>query len=227
MTVNMIIAFILVNFFYNLQVNAHGKLVDPVSRSSAWRKLSGAPKNYNDNQLFCGGMGTLYQQNKGNCGPCGDNWSQRQPRDNENGGKYGLGVIVRRYCPGKRINITVDLSANHLGYFEFSLCPLNSTRDIETEECFAAHPIYLADGNLRYKVKKGMNGNIIIQANLPKDFVCPHCVFRWHYYGGNNWGMCQDGTGRLGCGIQEVFRGCADVSILRIAPKSANHPSRL
>ncbi|XP_023246710.1 uncharacterized protein LOC106644009 [Copidosoma floridanum] len=204
----------LVTFFHTWEVNAHGRLRDPPSRSSAWREDFNVPENYNDAELNCGGVGSQYVQNDGKCGPCGDNWNKTQPRANENGGTYGRGVIVRKYSPGELINITVSLDANHLGYFEFSLCPLNSTTDIETEECFDAHPIYLADGNRRYKVIGGFEGLVKIQANLPEDFVCPHCVFRWHYYCGNNWGVCEDGTEGLGCGNQEVFRGCADVSIV-------------
>lgn len=30
---------------------------------------------------------------------------------------------------------------------------------------------------------------------------------------GNNWGICADGTGALGCGPQEEFRACADVTV--------------
>lgn len=30
---------------------------------------------------------------------------------------------------------------------------------------------------------------------------------------GNNWGICDDGTGAAGCGPQETFRSCADVAI--------------
>lgn len=30
---------------------------------------------------------------------------------------------------------------------------------------------------------------------------------------GNNWGQCSDGTGKVGCGPQETFRGCSDVRI--------------
>lgn len=33
----------------------HGMLVDPVNRSSMWRKGYNTPANYEDNQLFCGG----------------------------------------------------------------------------------------------------------------------------------------------------------------------------
>lgn len=30
---------------------------------------------------------------------------------------------------------------------------------------------------------------------------------------GNNWGNCPNGTGAVGCGPQEEFRACADISI--------------
>lgn len=45
------------------------------------------------------------------------------------------------------------------------------------------------------------------------DFECGNCVIQWRYIAGNNWGMCDDGTGAVGCGPQEEFRACSDVSI--------------
>ena len=33
------------------------------------------------------------------------------------------------------------------------------------------------------------------------------------FIAGNSWGKCPDGTGKLGCGDQETFRGCSDVAI--------------
>lgn len=34
----------------------HGRLMDPPSRGSMWRMGFKTPKNYNDNQLYCGGF---------------------------------------------------------------------------------------------------------------------------------------------------------------------------
>ena len=31
--------------------------------------------------------------------------------------------------------------------------------------------------------------------------------------GGNNWGVCPDGNGKVGCGPQEEFRACSDIAI--------------
>lgn len=40
-----------------------------------------------------------------------------------------------------------------------------------------------------------------------------NCVLQWRYVAGNNWGICSDGKGALGCGPQEEFRACADITI--------------
>lgn len=37
-------------------VTGHGRLVDPPSRSSMWRYGFKNPPNYDDNQLYCGGV---------------------------------------------------------------------------------------------------------------------------------------------------------------------------
>ena len=37
--------------------------------------------------------------------------------------------------------------------------------------------------------------------------------FKWTYRAANSWGTDPDGTGCIGCGPQEHFRACADISI--------------
>ena len=72
---------------------------------------------------------------------------------------------------------------------------------------------------------------------LPKELTCRQCVLQWRYVAGNNWGRpllppsngshetgisqwflslagtCKNGTGAVGCGPQEEFRACADITI--------------
>ena len=36
-----------------------------------------------------------------------------------------------------------------------------------------------------------------------------------HFFSGNNWGKCEDGGAKVGCGPQEEFRACADIRISR------------
>lgn len=38
-------------------VSSHGSMLEPASRNSLWRIDGTAPRNYNDMELFCGGIG--------------------------------------------------------------------------------------------------------------------------------------------------------------------------
>ena len=46
------------------EISGHGRLMQPIARSSAWRKWpSMFPAYYGDNQMFCGGVHTQWKQN--------------------------------------------------------------------------------------------------------------------------------------------------------------------
>ncbi|RXG62233.1 hypothetical protein Avbf_10633 [Armadillidium vulgare] len=65
-----------------------------------------------------------------------------------------------------------------------------------------------------FSASKTYTGNFTWYVQLPPSMTCSNCVIQWTYVGGkNNWGQCGNGTGRLGCGPQETFKNCADVSI--------------
>ncbi|XP_044738726.1 uncharacterized protein LOC123300253 [Chrysoperla carnea] len=196
-------------------VNGHGRLIEPPSRASAWRYGFNTPANYNDHELYCGGFTRQWQRNNGQCGVCGDAWDAPAPRAHEYGGRYGLGVLVRRYEVGATMIIKVEVTANHNGYFEFRICPefKNTTQECldkyllglaEPQENVTPHPYryYPNNGNRIYEMKY----------HLP-NISCDHCVLQWRYIAGNNWGKCDDGTERVGCGPQEEFRACADIQI--------------
>lgn len=123
-------------------------------------------------------------------------------------------LFFLRYTAGQEIEVTVEITAQHLGYFEFALCPLNGWRDIETEECFQKYPIFLTNGDSTYQPYTDV-GEHKIRLRLPSNVVCDHCSFRWHWRAGNNWGICRNGGGALGCGAQETFRTCSDIRINR------------
>lgn len=38
------------------QSSGHGMMMDPVNRASRWRQNASAPKDFGDNQLWCGGF---------------------------------------------------------------------------------------------------------------------------------------------------------------------------
>lgn len=196
--------------FCHESVDGHGRLIEPPSRASAWRFGFDTPHNYNDHELYCGGFSRQWHKNKGKCGVCGDAWDQSTPRPHELGGRFGKGVIVRKYAPHDAVTIKIELTASHFGYFEFRVCDEPKST---TQECLDKHVLqidgrdgtkfYPRDGNKIYEMKY----------RLPADLECPHCVLQWRYIAGNNWGTCENGTGAVGCGPQEEFRACADIAI--------------
>lgn len=120
---------------------AHGRLIEPPSRASAWRYGFQTPPNYNDHELYCGGF-QRQQRNGGRCGECGDAWDAPEPRPHEYGGHWGQGVVVRRYRPGGEIVLRVELTASHMGYFEFRVCPELAAK----QGCLDKHLLELMSG---------------------------------------------------------------------------------
>jgi uncharacterized protein YegP (UPF0339 family) len=107
----------------------------------------------------------------------------------------------------------VELTGAHDGHFEFRLCARNSRNEPESDACFNKNLLQLADGS-GYKVKATRRkGLYSTKVKLPKGVKCSRCVIQWHYRTGNNWGDCGNGSYDVGCGPQETFRGCSDVSI--------------
>lgn len=192
----------------------HGKLWEPPSRSSMWRRGFHTPMNANDNELNCGGYENQWIHNRGRCGVCGDP-VQDIPRPNEAGGRYASGVITRNYKTGDVIDLTADLSANHLGYFEYRVCPVEDPNVPVTQDCLDKHPVYITetqDG--RYHVKASENGVIFMKGRLPANMSCDHCVLQWRYNTGNRWNCDINDNCGHGMGPQEEFYGCADISIM-------------
>ncbi|XP_063231782.1 uncharacterized protein LOC134536127 [Bacillus rossius redtenbacheri] len=194
---------------------AHGMLWWPANRGSMWRFGYKTPVNYDDNGLFCGGFSVQWEQNGGRCGECGDDYSLPRPRPNENTGQFGTGVVVARLARGQAFNASVRLTANHLGYFQFKLCPLRGATELETQACFDAHPLpVLGATDYKYHVPSADPGTFSVGLQLPPLVACERCVLQWTYTTGNSWGNCNNGTSRLGCGSQETFRTCSDISVL-------------
>ena len=51
-------------------------------------------------------------------------------------GKFANGIIVRDYKPGQVMQVQVEVTANHKGWFIFKLCPNNDVLQDPTQECF-------------------------------------------------------------------------------------------
>ncbi|KAJ9589727.1 hypothetical protein L9F63_017066, partial [Diploptera punctata] len=180
---NRFIAIIERNISRQVQVTSlsenyeHGMLMDPVNRSSMWRKGYKTPHNYDDDGLYCGEVMQDWERENWKCGVCGDSYSERVPRQNENKGYYGYST----YKSGSTIKAVVELTANHWGRFYFHLCPLPNKDQVETEECFKTHPVNLANGEKYYRVITHKTGNFEVELALPNDVTCEQCVLRWTY----------------------------------------------
>lgn len=121
---------------------------------------------------------------------------------------------VKNYFPGSTLDVLIELDTNHGGYFTFELCRRNSFDIIETESCFER--LRFIDGSYKMRLQndhsdKGLKSLSLL---MPDDLLeCRACILRWNYHAGNNWGTCHDGTEGMGCGPQELYRNCADISI--------------
>ena len=205
--------------FLSAKVSSHGRLISPPGRSTAWRFGFDTPINYNDNELFCGGFARQWNQvNQGKCGICGDPFDEAVKDHELPNGKYTKPIrLTGNYSLGEQITIKVDLTASHKGFFMFRICPDTSMNEEVTQDCLDQYVLKLMNENGSYQEKFPISDPTAkvysIQALLPPKVTCSRCLLQWTYTAGNNWGQCPDGTSRVGCGPQETFRGCADMSI--------------
>jgi len=192
----------------------HGRLRHPPGRSTMWRYDYDTPENVNDHETNCGGFGKQWNQNNGLCGVCGDSYDLPQPRANEMGGTYGLGIITETYIENQVIDIEIELTAYHQGFFEFRLCPLNTMSRPTSQACLDKHIMQQEYGGEKfYPPTPDQNGRFWLRYRLPSDTTCQNCVLQWRYFAENSWGRCDNGTEGIGCGAQEEFRACSDIAI--------------
>lgn len=80
------------------------------------------------------------------------------------------------------IDVEIDLTASHLGYFEFRLCPQNNPLVPATQSCLDKYVLPLADGSgTRYPIPTFDKGLQRYQVKLPEGVTCEQCVLQWHY----------------------------------------------
>eukprot|EP00105_Crassostrea_gigas_P027627 XP_011449016.1 PREDICTED: uncharacterized protein LOC105343380 [Crassostrea gigas] len=197
----------------------HGLLLSPPQRGSLWRYGYDTPPNYDDNGLFCGGL-EEYIKTGGKCGVCGDAYSG--PREHEAGGKYAKGIIVEQLpAESTEMKTTIQITSYHKGYFEFRICPHNDIRRPVAQECLDEHLMIIKEGSPESSYTRFYPSNPKVTGKdkyhltllIPRGMRCEQCVLQWTYNTGNSWGTDKNGTSCLGCGLQEVFKNCADISI--------------
>ncbi|OXA63536.1 hypothetical protein Fcan01_02764 [Folsomia candida] len=167
-----------------VEIKGHGRLMNPPARNAMWRFGYAVPTNYDDNQLWCGGA-QKYYENGEKCGVCGDDFAEPSPRDHETGGQFANGIVVRRYAPGQIIETEIQITANHLGYFEFKLCPVKDETKEVTEDCLNENTLKVLNGETwdtkYYVTSDEMAKDFIVKVKLPHHLTCNRCVMQWTY----------------------------------------------
>ena len=86
------------------------------------------------------------------------------------------------------MEVEVELTTNHWGWFEFKLCPTNDKTVLETDACMNKYPLYLVDGDheTKFYIPKDSKkkDTFKYKLQLPPDVVCSQCVVQWTYWTG-------------------------------------------
>lgn len=167
-------------------VLCHGMVIHPVARGSRWRYNSSAPPNFDDTELFCGGMWNQWGRNGGKCGVCGDNYVTARPRPHEIGGIYGEPIVVGKFKMGSILNAKINVTTNHKGKFWFELCNMDNMwhkgAKMEEEECFSQRILTVA-GDEFWWLPSNETKVFDVDLRLPS-INCKHCIFRWTWMAG-------------------------------------------
>ena len=145
-----------------------------------WRFGYVNPVNYNDNELFCGGVTKQFQTNDGKCGICGDSYEEPAPQSHETGGKFGNGIISKTYVMGSVITVEIEITANHKGSFQLKLCPLRGREREAGQECLDSHLLTQEGGEDRFPIYESPHSiRLVRRVQLPAGLTCSRCVLQW------------------------------------------------
>ncbi len=93
--------------------------------------------------------------------------------------------------PSQKIHIEVDLTTNHLGFFELKLCPVKHKKQVVSQACLDEHPLFLADDPTsdRFFIPEdvGKSATLEYEVVLPKEITCRQCVVQWTYHTGSKF----------------------------------------
>ena len=120
-----------------------------------------------------------------------------QPRDNEGGGKFGRGTITRVYQMNERMKVKIELTANHMGHFEFRLCPQNNPLVPASQTCLDRNLLEQTNGEGAEYYPGPGNRVFQVWLRLPANLTCTQCVLQWRYFAANNWGELSPSSLRL------------------------------
>ena len=84
---------------------------------------------------------------------------------------YGNGIIARKYEKNQVVKVRVELTANHMGFFEFRLCPNNNAKKPASQMCL--------DKNI---MRDANSGDSRLGVNLVKVYYCMRKYLEKHMH---------------------------------------------
>ena len=110
------------------------------------------------------------------------------------------------------IDLHLDITAHHKGFFEFKICKMEPSDFTENAACFESDEsiMTLDDGKQQWDVTGGSTGHYYGKVRLPDDLSCDHCVIQWRYHAGNTWACDENGN----CGTGSFRKKCFEISLL-------------
>lgn len=85
----------------------------------------------------------------------------------------------------KEVEFRVNISASHLGYYEFRLCSKRSADELIEQDCLDQTLLETIYGTTRVNVDQG---NVVYSTplfKLPDGLKCDFCVLQWTWVSGN------------------------------------------
>ena len=76
------------------------------------------------------------------------------------------------------IEITVEITANHLGWFEFRVCSLDWRGGSDADQACLDEMLLSNGTNSRFPVPVGGLGAVTRRVYLPPGLTCNHCVLQ-------------------------------------------------
>jgi hypothetical protein len=74
---------------------------------------------------------------------------------------------------GQVIDVKVQLTANHLGYFVFRVCPVTDENREVTQQCLNKHELKVHGTNSpKYRLLKAKTGIFTVRVKLPNGLSC-------------------------------------------------------
>lgn len=112
----------------------------------------------------------------GRCGICGEVYNE--PKKFEKGGSLYRGIIVRNYVQGQNIDVAVEVTANHKGFFEFRICDIDGLNTDATQACLDKTPLTDKNGNTRFPLLTESATVVSLKLKLPSKLTCKNCVIQ-------------------------------------------------